>query len=199
MDYDEVKKELVKIAEIASAVPDNFKEKCFEILLSNLLQRIDGDTGKIVNKSSDKEKDKSDQEPPKQIPLKAKLRVFMQKYGVTEEQLHKVLMYEDNDIHYVLEPKPKEIARGQIEWALMIALKKAIVANIFEVDPEEVRSMCQDKGFYDRANFFAIFKRSHNAILFKGALKTQGDPQLLSDEGERELSELIKSLAGSVQ
>ena len=66
-------------------------------------------------------------------------------------------------------------------------------------DPEDVRSICQEKGFYDRANFAANFKRPNNVALFKEPLEPQGSAQALSNEGQEALGRLVKSLAGGAE
>jgi len=37
MDYSKLKSDIEEITEIAQGVPEAFREKCFELLLSNLL------------------------------------------------------------------------------------------------------------------------------------------------------------------
>lgn len=197
MDYQRLKKEIKEIAEIAGALPEPFKEKCFEILLNNFLtcSRV-----KIKGKETkpDEEKQKRDSES-QDIPIPSQARVFMQRTGITIDQLKKLLIYEDNDIHFIKEPEHGTVAKGQIEWALLLALKNGLLKNSFETDPEDVRSVCQDKGFYDRANFTAIFKRSTNAKFFKKLLKPQGDPQSLTNAGQIELAKVIKQLVGATE
>jgi len=90
-----------------------------------------------------------------------------------------------------------KIARGQIEWALLLALRSAITSNVFEVDPEAVRSMCQEKGFYDAADFIKNFKTPKNAAFFQGTIEPQGEAEKLTSEGQKELSNVVKALVAS--
>lgn len=189
MEYEELKKEILEIAKIANEAPAPFKEKCFELLLSHLLSGTP--SSPIVG-------------PPKAGPGEgegtvtpsAQLRVFMKKYDVTNEHISKVIMRSENDVHLLKEPEEKKVAKGQIAWALLLALKNGILKNKFEVDPEDVRSICIEKGYYHKANFASYFKTPGNAKLFKGAMESQGEPQALSDKGMEKLAELIKKLAG---
>lgn len=82
-----------------------------------------------------------------------------------------------------------------MEWALLLALKSAILKDSLSTDPEDVRSVCQDKGYYDKANFAGVFKAPRNAKLFRKALVKQGPPEPLSSEGQDALGELVKRLA----
>ena len=40
MKYESLKEEIKSIAEIADSVPETFKERCFEVLLQNLLASV---------------------------------------------------------------------------------------------------------------------------------------------------------------
>ena len=187
MDYDELKKELKAIMEVADSVPDRFKEKCFEILLNRFL----GEKPK---------KHEPEHEPgkePEEIPTPAQIRVLMQRQSIAMDDLKKVLMYADGDIHFLKEPPPHGIAKGQIWWTLLLALKNGILTNNLSADPEAVRSICQEKGYYDPPNFAANFKTAKHKKLFKNPLEPHGEPQLLSNDGQAELAKLIKTMAGS--
>jgi hypothetical protein len=119
----------------------------------------------------------------------------MQKTGVTVEQLAAVATVADGEVHFLKEPTPDKIAKGQTQWALLLALKNAISSNVFSVDPEAVRSVCQEKGFYDKNNFAKNFKNDGTAKLFKKPLEPQGEAQGLSSEGFDALGELVRTLA----
>lgn len=122
----------------------------------------------------------------------------MQKTGLTQEDLSAVLMYEDQSVLFVHEPKTTKVARGQVEWALLLALKNGIESNVLSADPEKIRSVCQEKGFYDKANFIKNFKGTTTAGYFTGAMEAQGEAQKLTTEGMKELAKVVKDLsAGS--
>lgn len=199
MSYKELKDEIESIASISNSVPEPFRDKCFELLLSHLL---DSHTPKkeVTEKHEGKEKDEESAiklitNGSATIPTPSQVKVFMQKTGVTMEDLKRVVIFEDDDVHFVQEPTTQKIARGQIEWALLLALRNGIVSNALSVDAESVRSICQDKGFYDKGNFSKNFK--NNSTLFQAPLEPQGDAQKLSGEGQKELGKLIKELAGT--
>ena len=69
-----------------------------------------------------------------------------------------------------------------------------ILNNKLSADPEEVRSIVQEKGYYDPANFAANFKSPKYSKYFSKPLESQGDTQTLSKQGEETLAQLIKSL-----
>lgn len=188
MDYKKLQEEIKEIASIASSVPEKFREKCFEILLNRLLAgttETPSGTGTI----------------PPAPPAGAGLRLqgsvlaFMKRKGITKEQIETILMLEDGNIHFLKEPSHGKAARGQNEWALLLALKNGILNNTIKVDPEDVRSIVQEKGFYNTANFAAYFKTPKYKDNFRKPLEPQGEAQTLTPAGETALAELIKKLA----
>jgi hypothetical protein len=202
MDYGKIKKEIKEIIEISSSVPEALRERCFEILLENLI----AETKEVSPPASPNPKEypslkKNNVDPGKpagqSIPTPAKVRVFMQRTGVTDEDLQALFLYEDEELHFIKEPAASAVAVGQIEWALLIALKNGILKNDMSCDAESVRSICQEKGYYDSKNFTTIFKRSANAKLFNLPLEPQGDAQPLSIEGQAALGKIVKSLVGA--
>jgi hypothetical protein len=200
MTYEELKEEIKVIAEIADSVPDAFKQRCFEILLQCLLAAgvpAERPISQPPGKQPSTEESQDSSLPPSNagVPTPSQIKVFMQKTGVTGADLAKVVMYNDKTVHFIEEPVGNKIARGQVEWALLLALKKGIEKNVLEVDPEEVRSICQDKGFYDAANFSTNFKGAVTAKLFQGEMKKQGAAQKLSNDGLAELGKIVKEFA----
>lgn len=202
MDYAKLKKEIKEISEIASEVPELFRERCFEILLENLLN-----DGREIKPPPNPAKNESPLTPNgtldpgkpagQNIPTPSKVRVFMQRTGVTDDDLRALFLYEDGELHFIKEPAAAAVAQGQIEWALLAALKNGILKNEMSCDAESVRSICQEKGYYDKKNFITNFKRSTNANLFNTPLEAQGDAQPLSSEGQVSLGRLVKSLVGN--
>ncbi|WP_018417414.1 hypothetical protein [Teredinibacter turnerae] len=202
MDYEKLKKELKDIAEVASSVPEAFRERCFEVLLEHLLS--DSSEAKSIPLAKDvkgKKRDELLDDPGKpagqSIPTPAKVRVFMKRTGVTEEHLQALFLYEDDELHFIKEPAAEVVSTGQIEWALLIALKNGILGNSMGCDAESVRSICQEKGYYDKKNFSTNFKKAAHSKLFSAPLETQGEAQTLSNDGLDALGKVVKSLVGS--
>jgi hypothetical protein len=198
MDFKQMKSSIKEISEIASSVPEQFRDKCFEMLLHALL------AGEKTTAKEDggatqphKHSDQTEQPPTSPtIKLNTQLRLLLHKTGLTEEELNKVVLAEDNEVHFVQQPHPTKMREGQLEWSLLMALKTAIQRNALEADPEEIRSQCIDAGFYDKANFAANFKSPKFKTLFKGTLAPQGNAVALTPAGQDALGELVKRLAG---
>jgi hypothetical protein len=196
MDFKQLKADIKEISEIASSAPEPFRNKCFEVLLTTLLAEHGG--GKKEEKKQEDEKD--DTKPTGSgVPMNSQLRLLIKKTAVTEEDLNKVVMAENGEVHFIQEPHPGKIREGQLEWALLMALKTTILKNAMEADPEEIRSKCIDAGFYDKANFSGNFKSTKFTNFFKETLVSQGKPVALTPAGQDALGELIKRLAGEAK
>ncbi len=190
MDFERLKKEIKEIVSVAESVPEPLREKCFEILLNNLLGSANAG-GKPKGQEEDLTPSADD------LPIPTQLRVFMRRTKITQDDLKAILMICDDDVNFVRDPEPKSTVEGQKEWALLLALKNCILENSLSVDPEDVRSICQDKGFYDRANFATNFKNNKLAKLFKGVMERQGESRLLTKHGEDELAKIVRKLVDS--
>lgn len=125
------------------------------------------------------------------------MRAFLQRHSITEDQLRALALVENGDVHFIREPETTKVATGQIQWSLLLALKSALLGGEMSADPEAVRSICIEKGLYDKANFAANFKRSTGKVMFQKVPEPQGEAVKLSAEGEKKLAELVKSLTGS--
>lgn len=195
--YDKLKEEIPHIVAIVEDVPEPFKEKCFELLLNHMLRSLEEPSEPVPLPSTVREFGAIPEAVPalRISPARAvpgKVRAFLSRHELDEDSIGKLLLIEGDEIHFVREPQAENNAQGQIGWALLLALRNAMLGKNFQVDPEAVRSICIDKGYYDQANFASIFKR--NAGFFKGKIVLQGSPQSLSPEGEKELAKLIRSL-----
>ncbi len=203
MDYKQLKSSIKEIVDIAASIPEPFRNKCFEVLLNSLL----GEQRPGATEDARATEPFKQVEPTKKpagiasssIPMTAPLRVLMTKTGISEEELRRVILVSGGEVHFIREPHPNKVIEGQMEWSLLLALKNAVLNNAMTTDPEEVRSKCQDAGFYDKANFAANFKRDKIAKLFKSSLVPQGQAVALSSEGQDTLGKLIKALAGEAQ
>jgi hypothetical protein len=126
-------------------------------------------------------------------PVTALLGAFIKKIGLTNDQFHRVVGYLHGDVVFYREPDTTKSAQAQLEWALLLALKNAVVKGSFIVDAEEVRQMCQQKGVFDRRNFYTNFRRQ--ADHFRSPPEPAGKPQPLSSKGIAALGALVSELA----
>ena len=201
MDFEQLKRGIAEIITITESVPEQFKDKCFDILLNALLSETAPARPTSETKSpADVEKPPSEQVPQINAnivgalpPLKGQMRLFMQRTNISGTTLAKVVSYVDDQVNFIHEPKPANLSAGQIEWSLLSALENAINYNAFTVDGNLVKKLCDDKGFLDSKNYWSNFARHAN--LFTKPLSSAEPRQLLSNEGQAELAKLIESLA----
>ncbi len=185
--YERLKSELSEIVQLVESVPDRYRDRCFELLLARLLSER-GDA------ESEGETPPGGQSPPHKLVIPAKVRALLQRHSITEDQLRALVLVEDGDVHFIREPQGAKVATGQVQWSLLLALRSALLGGDLSVDPEAVRSVCIEKGLYDKANFAANFKKPTNSALFQKVPEPQGQAVKLSTDGEKKLAELVKAL-----
>jgi hypothetical protein len=184
--YETLKTELAEIVALVETLPDRYKDRTFEVLLSALLAEQQPGGGGDGDEGGDGK--------GKTTSLTAKMRAFIKRQSVTEEQLRELAFVEDGEVVFIHEPEVTQNSKGQIQWALLLALKSGLLGGEMEVDPEDVRSICIEKGFYDKANFAKNFKAPTTAAMFQSALEPQGKSVKLAAPGEKKLADLIKTL-----
>lgn len=190
ISFDDLKSELRDIVELVESLPDRYREISFEVLLNRLLSRV-GDT------DPEPEKNPVIGSAAAQFVIPAKVRAFLSRNSISDEELRALVLVDSEDLHFVREPQTTKLATGQIQWSLLLALKSAVLGGEMSVDPESVRSVCIEKGFYDRANFASNFKTATVRAMFQKTPEPQGEAVRLSSLGEKKLAELIKALTQS--
>lgn len=194
--FEKLKGQLEVITQLTDELPERYRDKCFELLLAKLLVDEATEPPRLQTPPPPDlyQDDGTTGGDSANFTIPAKLRAIMRRHNVEESQLRTLVMMEDSQVHFVREPSDVTNAKGQIQWSLLLALQSALLGGDLSVDPEAVRSVCQDKGYYDKANFAAVFKKGKNPTLFQTAPIPQGNPVRLSGKGEEELAALIKSL-----
>jgi hypothetical protein len=182
------KDDLKKIVELANSVPEEYRHKCFELLLARALQETTLATapgppagGGTVPPPG----------PPKFV-LPIGVKAFLNQYVLDESLLRKFFHAEGDQVLPIYKLSTDKKAGAQIEHALMMALESAITSGQFQVDVGALRQRCTEHKCYDPANFMPILRR--NAKLFK-KIDTD-EPLTLSPDGKAELAELLESLKG---
>lgn len=198
MQLEPLRERIQEISDLASSVPEEFRQKCFELLMSNLL------TGGVVPAQTTMIPMTAQSGVPFALPasmgysgsapLTPLLAAFIKKISLTNEQFAQIIGYLHGQLTFFKEPAATKSARAQIDWTLLLALKNVILQGGFLVDAEEVRLTCQEKGIFDRRNFYANFRR--HAEYFRSAPEPGGKPQPLSAKGITALGLLVRQLAG---
>lgn len=180
-------KELKKIVELANTVPDEYRQKCFELLLSVALGYSTKPPEVVVSEPSGGDKTTP---PPKPFVLPIDVKAFLTQYGLDESLLHKFFLLEGTEIRPTYELQTTKKAKAQIQHALMMALETALSTGQFQVERQSLRNRCNEQRCYDASNFITHIKAKEH--LFKSVAKDE--PLSLSPEGKSELADLLEQL-----
>ena len=175
--YERIKKAVEEIAKIADSCPENYREKCFSILLEKYLGLELPQEGKAGQAKEDLNGHSTG------------LSKFLTDNGLKAENLENIFHIEKGVCEIIVKDvKTDKKAIGQIRLALLLAIKNSILGKELFVSAEELQQICQTHALYDVSNFRAIMKKNLN--LFLPVVKDWK----LTKPGEKEAIELIKIL-----
>jgi hypothetical protein len=177
---------LKEITELAESVPEPFRLKCFELLLSHHLsaQETKHDT-KVTPKGETKT-----EFPKHTFVLPIDVKAFLNQYSIDEAVLSKLYFIEGNNVRPIYNLKAHKKAAAQIQHALLMSLENALINGEFRFNIEALRQRCKDLKCFDAANFMAILKK--NSSLFKDL--DDEEAVFLSTDGKAELANVIEEL-----
>jgi hypothetical protein len=180
--------ELKEIVGLANSVPEEYRQKCFELLLSRYLQG----TLPAAPPPALSAPVSVPQPTSKLFTMPIDVRAFLTQYGLTEDILRRVYHIEGNEVRPIYALKTTKKGTAQVEHALLMALESALLTGQFQVEPEELRQRCVDQKCYDKSNFAQHLR--NNAKYFKGI--NLEEPLVLSPDGKAELAEVLERLQG---
>jgi hypothetical protein len=183
--------ELKKIVGLSNSVPQEYRLKCFELLLEHSLIQVRLPALRQEKNEAVLRSLESRVTPQqKKLVLPIDVKAFLSQYGLMDSLLWKYYHAEGGEVRPIYQLKTHKKARAQIEHALMMSLESALTTGQFQVMPESLRARCQEQKCYDSANFMKNLKASSQ--LFKSI---NGDePLTLSPDGKSELAELLENL-----
>lgn len=209
---ENLKADVLDIADIAKACPAHLQERCFEVLLNYYLTDL-AQSSENDKKCTDKEVliDKSDEfdeaevlakknkeEQDEEIEIKdlhIKARKFLEKYAIDIQDINQILYKKEDDFLPLYEElKSTKTAECQTRIGLLQALVSGLKTGDFQFNGEEMRRECQDRKCYDPKNFTANL--SNSTTLFEGFEKyDKAQPMVrLSELGRKKLAGLIAEL-----
>lgn len=193
MDYENLKIQIKEIVEIATGVPENLQVKCFEILMNRLIFS-NPDHFNISGNLGAQHREEANVRTGEDHRFSGPMLAFMRHTQITSDDIFSILLIDDGEVHFTSVPKTKKKTQGVADWALLLALTNALLHEKGElrVDPEKLRTVCKEKGYYNR-NFSDTLKKNVSP-LFGGELEPKGGARKLSHKGEEMLGELIRKL-----
>ena len=188
MDPEEIRNIIDDILRIIEDVPEEYKLRTYEILLTNYLQsaRIAEKPVPVGGKESVTPEETSQ---PFLIPIDVK--AFMAQNNLSEDLIKLLFLIEGNEIWPIYKLKTTKKTKAQIQLACLLSLESALRGNKFEFSLEEVRRRVQDFKAYDSKNFRPTFTRYKD--LFSDLIDEEHIS--LSPAGKTELAEIIEEIA----
>lgn len=191
MTNEELEDKIKEFIDIADKFDDRYRQKIFEVLLTNYLQGA-----KAPKEVLGKVETPLPQVfvAPQKFVIPISVRAVLQQYNVPEEIIQKLFLVEGAEIQRIYKLTTTKKAVAQMQVALLTALENALKpGGKFEFSIEVVKNRCKDDyGAYDTANFKANFR--NNAKLFK-SLDDEEHVELSTD-GKAELAEAILAVTG---
>ncbi len=186
-EMDELEKRMVRIAEIASKLPEKFQQRAFEFLLNSLVSQVP----KSPLEAQITEKKDAKIVSPKEFTMPIDVRAFLQQYSVPEESLLKLFYSHGAEIRGTFKIRTTKKATAQLQISELTALQNALLGGKFEFSYGVVREECKEHKCYDTANFAKTFKNN------PGFFKSLSDEEHveLSPDGKAALAETILELA----
>ncbi len=178
--------ELQEIVNLANSVPEEYRQKCFELLLSRSLE-FGGrqEKGQLPLPASSKQPVRLE---TSNMPIDVK--AFFNQHRLDLNLISTLFHIEGTEVRPIYTLSDTTKVKAEINLALLIALETALRSGQFQVEIETLRTRCQEQKCYDMANFMRHIK--NNSRLFKTI--TTDQPLSLSVEGKAQLGELLKRL-----
>lgn len=177
--------QLKEISNLAESVPEQFRVKCFELLLAHHLSSHETQTGE-KSKKEETHKKTSDHKSTFIIPIDVK--AFLNQYTIDESILSKLFFIENNEIRPIYELSIHKKTKAQISHALIMSLENSLLTGEFKFNVEALRQRCTDKKCLDAPNFMAILKKYKD--FFKSFDSTKD--VYLSTDGKTELADILE-------
>jgi hypothetical protein len=194
-----LKEKIAEFVELAKQCPEKLQETCFRVLLENHLSGHRSDLPEqkkdaaAASPTKKLEEVAQQQEDIRQSDIHVKVKRFMDKNAVSLEELNLVFYKEGESFLPLFDSLgTTKTSESQIRVALLGCLRSALNAGEFEVALEEVKTECQQRKCYDGSNWRNNFV--NNARLFSEKFTKDSKTLKLSDEGKKELAEVVKQL-----
>jgi hypothetical protein len=185
--FEQLKKQLKEIVEITEQCPEQYREKCFSILLEHFLAFQEKTKVPVGESSNITGEDFSGEWNPT-------FSKFVKDHGLTKA-VRNVFHIESGKCEIIVRDlKTKDKAPAQVRLALLIGIKHMAGEETANIPNEELRYLCSTHAMLDTANFASIIRKNKDLFLQVG--KGRKKDWKLTKPGEDKAQELIKELAG---
>jgi hypothetical protein len=185
VDFDLLEERLVRAVSLVDKLPDKYRDRVLDALVTIILSQNDASPRRH-----------NDPEPTSQaIPreegtarLSGAARAFLTKHAIDSVAFANLAQQNGSDWDIYIDPDAKSKAEGQVQMALLAALRTLLNTGNFTFDAEQLKDGVKQQGFWDPGNYWKYFGKK----LFS-KIPTSQDPRgLLNGDGQSALAELIK-------
>ncbi len=176
--FDRVREHIGEVIDIANKCPDKYQEKCFEVLLSALVQ---GESLPVGTTVAPREK------PAQTVPTAN----FFEQNGISSEEYSRVFEYDGSSCSIIV-ANLKDTAKSnkQAKLALLLGVKGLLETGDAHLSRDSLVELCEEHDAYDKTNFSKHMKGSRKQWLLQ-----RGDGWNLTVPGKKEAAQVIKQLA----
>ncbi len=197
MLYPDAEKHLGEILKIVESCPEDYKSKCFEILLQGYVTFQIGATTGVERRRETKREESDETSKETQIPTEIlqRFRTFAKRLEVSPDKLELIFDFTtDPFIYQPFTPPGGSAAEKVRSIALVLAAKTYLTTGNWSADWKEVKSLCVDHSCYISKNHVTSLQKGKPA-LFKTV--EAGQAIVLSPDGIKQAEAIIKALAES--
>lgn len=180
-------KELAAIVKLSESIPEQYRPKCFELLLLDSLKN--SSARQSASKTEEKTKDVEEAREETRISLPIDVKAFLTQYKIGEDKIARLFIYDGTEIRPIYELSTTQKAVAQMQHTLLLCLEKALLTGKFSTSKEESRKRCQEAKCYDRPNFTRNI--SNNSGYFKSI---DAEELTLAPEGKSALADIIDEI-----
>ena len=195
--YPNAEKEVAKILKIVEMCPEQYREKCFEILLQGYVtHEIKTLIGSVEEPPEVKDPPKPQEDPSfeTQIPVEIlpRFKTFAKRLDVDPNKLELLFDFNaDPFVYQPFNPPGTNAAEKTRSIALILAAKSYLVTGNWNADWKEIKSLCVDHSCYDTKNHSANLQKGQGNV-FKSV--ETGKHVSVSPDGQVQAEAIIKSL-----
>lgn len=183
---NDIGKDILKIQEIALKCKEPFQQKCFEILLLNILQgpssfaepvRIPSPSGAHVVQNKN--------------PFSIEYQKFLEHFNLSHEKIANIMDFDTGKIF--TKKFGSSLSSRQRLLASLIAIRHCATEGNLIIPKEELRQKCEEFSSYDSKNFVTNMKNTttnNRTMVFDD----KGDSWKVTPLGEEYIKEMINQI-----
>jgi hypothetical protein len=173
--FEKIRETLNEVTEIANKCPEEFRLKCFEILLDALVKAEFSTTTPTASITA----------KPTEIQPS-----FFTQYEISVAEWERVFHFDGKSYSIIVKDlKEKATAKKQVKLALLLGVKSLLETGEPTISKGELVDICKTYSAYDASNFAVHMKKQRDLFIFGK------DTWSLTVPGQQKAAEIMKELA----